>query len=582
MSIANEDVAKFYSWAKSFAISQTQLPNINALETILKSSQRDLFMNILEIVKPKDQVRRIRKSILVDKINKTNNECIVQISEKYLPDECKKSLKLSKLKAEKKALEASIENYKESSKTLLNDIHNKNMQNTKLEKVIKDLRVRINLFEIKTDSLEKQLEYESSIKKKINKSMPVRIKNSNVDSEKAAELVNELITMLETFYKDYDTNSNIHLVKDLQANLWHQLQQIINKMPTYTIFNTVLKLTEDQIQNVLSLKNNITTLSNDSNSSSSELTDMEKQVLRSQMSIFVNTAKLASVKRAYTINFNKFTEGFHNFVDSVKTRVDMFNNSLNSVDDYETIVSDYITQYNTITYKRAQNEDLRKEIDICKMKFEENKKHIDNDSLVLLTLKDIYENIQNIADKIVYDISGMNQVKDKIMFWKNTIAGEFISIKQKSNRLQTSLMNSSIGISNRMDITNSCLDLTTEQGGVFSSTKVDFDATLSVTMQRFGDISMLPQKRFTMPNHVIEVKTFTEIPISSFYNITKEDLYYIHSNDSHRDDLKNAFPSVLTNSGIVNELRWLRNWSEDVNLLLKAQIPQIHYSLGKP
>lgn len=82
------------------------------------------------------------------------------------------------------------------------------IQDTKHEQMIKDLKVRINLFELKSDSFEKQLNHENSIKKKINKSMPVSIKNSNIDSERAMVLVNELITMLETFYKDYDTNSN--------------------------------------------------------------------------------------------------------------------------------------------------------------------------------------------------------------------------------------------------------------------------------------------------------------------------------------------------------------------------------------
>lgn len=38
--------------------------------------------------------------------------------------------------------------------------------------------------------------------------MPTRVKNSNVYSEQSAELVNELISKLEIFYKDYDTNSN--------------------------------------------------------------------------------------------------------------------------------------------------------------------------------------------------------------------------------------------------------------------------------------------------------------------------------------------------------------------------------------
>lgn len=371
-------------------------------------------------------------------------------------------------------------------------------------------------------------------------------------------------------------------MKDLQANLWYQLQQIINQIPTYIIFNTVLKLTEDQIQNVLSLKNSLIMSSNDSNSSNSELSDMDKQVLKSQMSIFVNAAKLAAVKKAYNLNFNKFTEGYHNFVESVKIRVDKFNNTSNSVDDVETIVSDYITQYNTITYKRTQNEILRKEIENCKLRLEDNKKHIDNDSLVLLTLKDIYENIQNIADKMNYEISGMNLVKDKILFWKNTIAGEFISMKQKSNRLQTSMMNSSVGIVNRIDMANSSLDLTVEQGqgGVFSSTKLDFDATLSVTMQRFGDISMLPAKRFIMPNYVMEVLTFIEIPVNCFYNISKEGLFYIHSNDFHRYDLKGGFSSALTHNGNLIELIELRKWSEDVNLMLKVQIPQIHHTLG--
>lgn len=370
----------------------------------------------------------------------------------------------------------------------------------------------------------------------------------------------------------------VHLIKEMQSNLWQQLQQIIDRIPTYSIFNTVLKLTEDQIQNVLSLKNGLTISSNDSNSSNSELTDMEKQVLRSEMSIFVNAAKLASMKRDYKIIFDKFTEGYHNFFHSVKTRVDMFNNISNNSDEVETIVCDYITQYNTITYKRTQNDDLRKEIENIKMKIEENKKHVDNDSLVLFSLKDIYENIQNTADKMQYEISGMNLVKDKIMFWKNTIAGEFISIKQKTNRLQTSLMNSSAGVTSRLDITNS--SLISEPGGMFSSTKVDFDATLSVTMQRFGDISMLPSKRFTMPNHVNEVLTFAEIPISCFRDITKEGLFYIYSSDSHREDIRSSFPSVLTDNGIVSELRRINNWSEKVNLLLKAQIPQIHYSSG--
>uniref|UniRef100_T1GMN6 Uncharacterized protein n=1 Tax=Megaselia scalaris TaxID=36166 RepID=T1GMN6_MEGSC len=275
-------------------------------------------------------------------------------------------------------------------------------------------------------------------------------------------------------------------------------------MPAYTIFNTVLKLTEEKIQTVLSLKSNVLSVANESNSSNSEFSDMEKEVLKSQMSILVSAAKFASMKRTYKQNFDKFTEGFHAFFDSVKSRVEMFNNILSNSEDIDKIISDYITQYNTITYKKMQNEDLRKEIELCKSKVLQNKQLIDNDSITFVTLKDIYNNIQNSANKIQYEILGMSQIKDKISFWKNTIAGEFISMKQKNNRLQSSFMNSSVGLVGRMDITNSTLDLTAEQGeGVFSSTKLDNDATLSVTLQKFGDISMFAQKRFTMPNHLI-------------------------------------------------------------------------------
>lgn len=77
--MSEEDVSKFYSWARSFAISQTKLPNRNALEKILKSTQQRLFLSILDKVRPKDQVRMIKKSILIDKLN-GNSNCVVQVS----------------------------------------------------------------------------------------------------------------------------------------------------------------------------------------------------------------------------------------------------------------------------------------------------------------------------------------------------------------------------------------------------------------------------------------------------------------------------------------------------------------------
>lgn len=372
------------------------------------------------------------------------------------------------------------------------------------------------------------------------------------------------------------------LTKDIQSNLWSQLKQILNQMPAYTIFNTVLKLTEEKIQTVLSLKSNVLSVANESNSSNSEFSDMEKEVLKSQMSILVSAAKFASMKRTYKQNFDKFTEGFHAFFDSVKSRVEMFNNILSNSEDIDKIISDYITQYNTITYKKMQNEDLRKEIELCKSKVLQNKQFIDNDSITFVTLKDIYNNIQNSANKIQYEILGMSQIKDKISFWKNTIAGEFISMKQKNNRLQSSFMNSSVGLVGRMDITNSTLDLTAEQGeGVFSSTKLDNDATLSVTLQKFGDISMFAQKRFTMPNHVLEILTFSELPISCFQNIFKDSLYHIDLNVYYGNDFINPFPSVLTNKGLIYDFKSLKLWSNEVNTLLKPQLPLIDFKTGK-
>lgn len=372
------------------------------------------------------------------------------------------------------------------------------------------------------------------------------------------------------------------LTKDIQSNLWSQLKQILNQMPAYTIFNTVLKLTEEKIQTVLSLKSNVLSVANESNSSNSEFSDMEKEVLKSQMSILVSAAKFASMKRTYKQNFDKFTEGFHAFFDSVKSRVEMFNNILSNSEDIDKIISDYITQYNTITYKKMQNEDLRKEIELCKSKVLQNKQLIDNDSITFVTLKDIYNNIQNSANKIQYEILGMSQIKDKISFWKNTIAGEFISMKQKNNRLQSSFMNSSVGLVGRMDITNSTLDLTAEQGeGVFSSTKLDNDATLSVTLQKFGDISMFAQKRFTMPNHVLEILTFSELPISCFQNIFKDSLYHIDLNVYYGNDFINPFPSVLTNKGLIYDFKSLKLWSNEVNTLLKPQLPLIDFKAGK-
>ncbi|XP_055842515.1 augmin complex subunit dgt5-like [Episyrphus balteatus] len=287
---------------------------------------------MIERVKPRQEVQVIRENILIRKMDKLKDQVVPACSRSFLPKE---------------------------------------MQQCR--------QAKVDMLDLKRDKLKQDLEKEKSNKKRIIATIPVKLTSANANENVAANAVEEAYKELDFFYTLVLNNSNPHIVQEAKDDMWRKMRKLFTNIPNFLIFNSILKVKEEQLQNIMTL-NKTPKIPFKEN-----LNAFDLKLLKAKASILGMAANYMSARQeSHSLN-QRFSLAYTQFVEAVQCKVNLFN--IETDDDIDDIISNYIVQYNTRVFNKGQNEYILAQIELCKAQIECGTKQLEDHEILLNSIK---------------------------------------------------------------------------------------------------------------------------------------------------------------------------------------------------
>ncbi|XP_013097699.2 augmin complex subunit dgt5 [Stomoxys calcitrans] len=576
------DVEAFRVWATKLGCPQEAMPSEDALKSVFKSRQRDLFCNLMRRVRPRQEVKDIRENILIHKTEKIKGQVVSVCERSFLPQEMQNQLKMQDLKKKHNDMKQNLEEHKKKYETLGVSIKTKNIQIANMGNKCEQLEARVHIFDFKSKALDKCLKREEENKEKILATMPVILTNDNKSEQKANEAVLKALKELEDFYTLSEQGSNYQILQEAKTKLWSNVRQIFSNIPNFLIFNTILRLKEEQLQHIMSLNK---TTTNDSHlaahGSVEPLSNFEIHFMKTQANLLGIIGKyLAACQERKNLEL-EFPKTYEDFEDKLLEKVKIFNADLDT-EQSEEIMRNYVVEYNFLNFIKGENEYLVQQIEALKAEIESSQKYLENHEVLLGSIKNVYGEISASVNRIQYDMMQLSQIKDRIIYSKNIM-------KHQLDDLEALMANNSHVKSNfkpaKMKVTHNNMSLLgvdsfeMSTDNVFCSTQLDFDATVcnlnNTSLRRsFGgnDVTLMPSQaqNTILPSHTMELTTFCETPMHHLSCMNKESSYYLTPNPliTESNELSSTVqlaPGVLlTPFGALQEVRNRILWADSI------------------
>ena len=236
--------------------------------------------------------------------------------------------------------------------------------------------------------------------------MPVLLTNENKSESNASDAVQKALNVLDEYYTLCENNNNgkfrfciflknnkfiyfltisflftiVQLLQEAKNNLWSKMRQIFSNIPNFLIFNTVMRLKEDQLQHVMSLnKTNITNDSHMTNSINSRepLTNFEINLMKTKSYFLSLVGKYLSACQERKRLEERYVQAFNEFEDKLLDKVKIFNADTET-EQNEAIMRNYVMEYYSLHFNKGENEFIAQQIEMIKAEIENTTKHLEN------------------------------------------------------------------------------------------------------------------------------------------------------------------------------------------------------------
>uniref|UniRef100_A0A1I8NYQ8 Uncharacterized protein n=1 Tax=Stomoxys calcitrans TaxID=35570 RepID=A0A1I8NYQ8_STOCA len=539
-----DDVESFRVWATKLGCPPEDIPGDDALKSLFKSRQRDLFCNLMRRVRPRQEVNEIKENILIHKAEKIKGQIVSACERSFLPQEMQIQLQLQDLRKRHSEMYQRLGERKKEYEALAASIKTKNIQTANLGSKSDQLEAKVYVLDFKSKALDKQLKKEEENKEKIKTTMPITLTNENKSEHKANESVLRALKELENFYTLCEQNNNYQFVQTAKTKLWSNVRQIFSNIPNFLIFNTLLRLKEEQLQHIMALNKTTHNENHLGGSSRNHLTSFEINFMKTKANLLSVIGKyLAAYQEHKNLEF-KFSEAFEHFEDKLLEKVQIFNADLEMEQNEETL-RNYVVEYNFLNFIRGENEFLTKQIETLKAEIEHSQKYLDNHEVLLGSIKQVYSEISTSVNRIQYDMMQLAQIKDKIIYSKNIMKYQLDDLEamvtHNNSIVKSNFKPTKLKISNSNNQSLLGVDsFEMSHDNVFCSTKLDLDSTMSslnnTTLQRsFGganDVTLMPPQaqNTILPSHTLELTTFGETPMQHLSCMGKESSFHLSPN----------------------------------------------------
>ncbi|ALC41445.1 dgt5 [Drosophila busckii] len=520
-----EQISSFRAWATTLGCPPSSLPDEDALKSIFKSRQYQLFVQLQNRIKPRQYVQEVRENLLIAKVTQYKGKVVPVCGRSFLPREMQINLKMKDLQKEKETIEQTLAETKKEHDSSAATIKTKNIQAISAKHKKKLHEAKYNLLDLKLESLNKTYEEELKIKANILATMPIKLSNKNASEKMALKAVELALKELDAFYTLCNSDGrNGQQLAEAKMRLWSQMREIFVNTPNLLLFNAIMKIKEEQLQYIMQL-NKITKEADGTVvrvKSKSALDNFDVKLLKTKADLLGIVARYAATQQEVSQLEERFAAVYGSFVDELQTKVNNFNGICSDDDDEasEDIISEFILQYNMHNFKRARNEYLTEHIEQLRMDIEAGAKHLEQHELMLGSIKQMYGEINTSVNRIQQDMLQLTQIKEKILYSKNMLRNLLDERQAHNQTAKSNLLR--VGNMSMVGMESFCL----ANDSVFSSTKLDIDANASAmnnTMRySFDNATLMPSAAVnavtapTLPCHVLELNTFAEIPLERF------------------------------------------------------------------
>ncbi|XP_030560120.1 augmin complex subunit dgt5 [Drosophila novamexicana] len=590
----DEQITGFRAWATSLGCPPNALPSEEALKSIFKSRQNQLFVQIQSRVQPRQHVQAVRENLLIAQVQQHKGKVVPACGRSFLPRQLQIHLKMQDLQKDKEKSELRLAENKKEYDSLAASIKIKNIQTISATHKEQLHRSRCHILQLKLESLTKNYEQELQNKVQILATMPVKLSNKNASEKLASKAVEQALKELEHFYNicNAEGNSSQQLT-EAKLRLWSQMRDIFANTPNVLLFNAIMRLKEEQLQHVMQLNKSNHTLDATGSVALSKppLDNFHVKLLKTKAELLGLVAKHLCAQNEVAQLEERFAAAYGTFVDELQRKVNNFNGITSSADDgdhddaSEEIISDFILQYNMRNFNRARNDYLTEQIEQLRLELEAGAKQLENHELLLGSIKQMYGEINTSVNRIQHDMLQLSQIKEKILYSKNMLRNmlDDMQVATQQQNSKSHLFSTKLKVGNMSFMGMESFSLANDS--MFSSTKLDIDSSpLDTTLRRsFDNTTLMPgcttstplmppatSTGTSLPCHLLELNTFAEMPLEKFSCVPPACAFLLSANplivesQELATTMQLAPGHLLTPQGALQEVRKRILWASAI------------------
>lgn len=251
-----------------------------------------------------------------------------------------------------------------------------------------------------------------------------KIKYEGSSEDSAALYINNCLTDLKKFYLDADDkfDSSTVTLEHNTENLWNNLRKHFGSTPNSILWTVLDKMNENEFNNFSVWQKNCI-----SRKKSDKKTDY---LLKNHSEHIDINIEIFNIKTKTENESENYIQLYNNWLFDIQTQMRVLNGDEN---DQEEIINDYIIKMIAKWFNEGQIAFLESEIKRATIEIKKNKNIVEDHERLIQSTNQLYFDVENSVDKIQTDISQLYQIKNKLLYLKNTMATIMQKYTRKNN-----------------------------------------------------------------------------------------------------------------------------------------------------
>uniref|UniRef100_A0A1Q3FX32 Uncharacterized protein n=1 Tax=Culex tarsalis TaxID=7177 RepID=A0A1Q3FX32_CULTA len=504
-----DEITQFKLWASKLGCPLDKIPADETLKKYIRGKQSVVFQHIMDQVRPRQEIVHMRNNVLVAKLRQFQELGGVLAKSKLsqMPEELQRFEKVRKLDAKIAETKQRIQSSKNVFESVTNKIKEKNVQKVQTNRKLHEMNDKLAYYRAIESFLTKQSEKEVEIKQTVEQLMPARMVESSKTKASAVDAIQLCLKALEEFYAKFSELKQ-EGSKQAQQVLWSTMRSAVKGIPNYLLWSVLMEMKEQQLAEISEADRKQNELEKSATLSDHDMLQVNMAKLcGSHINQFVD---LVAMKKSVQAMKDDYLAKYTPFAQMLETKMNLLNVMDDESDD---VLEDYMLQSTSKDFNHGQVDFMIKEIERKKQELKIQTQKLENHEQLLTQLREIYGEIDLYSERMQDDIQQLNQIKEKISYFKRFSRYTVHNMRQKTNPNQT--MNLSEQSMNMTRIENST---TSSSGPVYSPAALPpYASELTILAEtpfpKFNKSSKLPI--FSLDTHICLTSSAEPNPILS-------------------------------------------------------------------